>query len=257
MPQFIVLADVSFVDCTVLSSASPGLLPQVLPDDLTPASFIGSPSFWLAIPTRLAAGNHGASQLPDSSLVPCHALGPRQAFGSLTFAAALCRLPTSLTGSPPAFIFFVTGLDCFRETRPPLRPGTFPVYASTMPFASAPYNFSRVILLPCIAARLGTSDRLHLARRGLAPRKKSQTYAGALTTKAEPRRPICQPRMRNRQRDRRRLRRIVRCHIVVNILMPRQQAREHAEGCPCDYRSRLHTKKLRIQPSNRSCPTIV
>src|ERR1019366_7912510 len=100
----------------------------------------------------------------------------------------LCRLPTSLPGSPPAFIFFVTGLDCFRETRPPLRPGTFPVYASTMPFASAPYNFSRVILLPCIAARLGTSDRLHLARRGLAPRKKSQTYAGALTTKAEPRR---------------------------------------------------------------------
>jgi hypothetical protein len=55
-----------------------------------------------------------------------------------------------------------------------------------MPFASAPYNFSRVILLPCIAARLGTSDRLHLARRGLAPRKKSQTYAGALTLKDEP-----------------------------------------------------------------------
>ena len=169
----------------------------------------------LAIPTRLAAGNHGASQLPDSSLVPCHALGPRQAFGSLTFAVALCWLPSSLTGSPPAFICFVTGLDCFRETRPPLRPGTFPVYASTMPFARAPYNSSRVVLLPCIAARLGTSDRLHLTRRGLAPRKKSQTYAGALTTKAEPRRPICQPRMRTYYANRRRLRRIVRRHPLV------------------------------------------
>jgi hypothetical protein len=48
-----------------------------------------------------------------------------------------------------------------------------------MPFARAPYNSSRVVLLPCIAARLGTSDRLHLTQRGLAPRKKSQTYAGA------------------------------------------------------------------------------
>ena len=208
IPQLFVLADVSFVDCTVLSSASPGLLPQVLPDDLTPAPFVGSPSFGWRTPTRPSAGNRGASQLPDSSLVPCHALGPRQAFGSLTLSAALYWLPSSLTGSPPAFICFVTGLNCFRETRPPLRPGTFPVYASTMPFASAPYNSSRVVLLPCIAARLGTSDRLHLARRGLAPRKKSQTYAGALTSKAEPRRPNCQPRMRNRKRDRRRLRRI-------------------------------------------------
>src|ERR1035441_8373399 len=42
--QFIVLADVSFVDCAVLSSASPGFGPQVLPDDLTPAPFLGSPS---------------------------------------------------------------------------------------------------------------------------------------------------------------------------------------------------------------------
>src|ERR1039457_5505484 len=79
-----------------------------------------------------------------------------------------------------------------------------------MPFARAPYNSSRVVLLPCIAARLGTSDRLHLTQRGLAPRKKSQTYAGALTTKAEPRRPNCQPRMRNCNRNQRRLRRIVR-----------------------------------------------
>src|ERR1022692_1251461 len=43
------------------------------------------PAVRLASRTRLAAGNHGASQLPDSSLVPCHSLGPRQAFGSLTF----------------------------------------------------------------------------------------------------------------------------------------------------------------------------
>lgn len=134
--------------------------------------------FGLAIPTRLAAGNDGASQLPDSSLVPCHALGPRQALDSLTLTAVLSRLPTTLTGSPPAFNF-VTRLDCFRETRPPLRPGTFPVHASTMAFASAPCNFSRVVLLPYIIAGLGTSDRLHLTRRGLAPRKKSQTCAGA------------------------------------------------------------------------------
>jgi len=83
-------------------------------------------SFELATPTRPVAGNRGASQLPDSSLVPCHALGPRQAFDSLTLAAVLFRLPPSLTGSPPAFICSVTRLDCFRETRPPLRPGTFP-----------------------------------------------------------------------------------------------------------------------------------
>ena len=44
IPQFIVLADVSFVDCTVLSSASPGFWPQVLPDDLTPALLIDAPS---------------------------------------------------------------------------------------------------------------------------------------------------------------------------------------------------------------------
>src|SRR5208282_2726454 len=85
IPQLFVLADVSFVDCTVLSSASPGFSPQVLPDDLTPAPFVGSPSFGWRTPTRPSAGNDGASQLPDSSLVPCHALGPRQAFGSLTF----------------------------------------------------------------------------------------------------------------------------------------------------------------------------
>src|SRR5208282_6474938 len=52
IPQFIVLADVSFVDCTVLSSASPGFWPQVLPDDLTPAPLIGSPPLgWRSLPT--------------------------------------------------------------------------------------------------------------------------------------------------------------------------------------------------------------
>src|ERR1035438_9845927 len=44
-----------------------------------------------------------------------------------------------------------------------------------MPFARAPYNSSRVVLLPCIAARLGTSDRLHLTQRGLAPRKRKSS----------------------------------------------------------------------------------
>ena len=124
----------------------------------------------LAKPTRLAAGNHGASQLPDSSLVPCHALGPRQAFGSLTFAAALCRLPSSLTGSPPAFICFVTRLNCFRKTRPSLRPGAFPVHASLMVFVRAPYHCSLVFNFRSMLAGLGTSDWLFLARRGLAPR---------------------------------------------------------------------------------------
>jgi len=94
-----------------------------------------------------------------------------------------------------------------------------------MAFASAPYNSSRVILLPYIIAGLGTSDRLHLTRRGLAPRKKSQTYAGALTTKVEPRRTNCQPRMRTGCANRRRLRRIVRLHLVsVHAILPHHNA---------------------------------
>jgi hypothetical protein len=171
----------------------------------------------LATPTRPVAGNDGDSQLPVSSLVPCHALGPRQALDSLTLTAVLSRLPTSLTGSPPAFNH-VTGLNCFREARPPLRPGTFPIYASTMAFARAPYNFSRVVLLPYIAARLGTSDWLHLARRGLAPRKKSQTCAGALTsmTRAPPE-VKCLPRRRINQRSRRVLRGLVRPSVCECI----------------------------------------
>ena len=166
------------------------------------------------------AGNDGDSQLPVSSLVPCHALGPRQALDSLTLTAVLSRLPTSLTGSPPAFNH-VTGLNCFREARPPLRPGTFPIYASTMAFARAPYNFSRVVLLPYIAARLGTSDWLHLARRGLAPRKKSQTCAGALTpvTRAPPDL-CCVPRMRTDRRKRRVLRGMVRPPHLITAERP-------------------------------------
>ena len=149
--------------------------------------FIGSPSLgWRYLPA-LRPETMGPPSFLTLLLFRATLLDPGRPSAASPFTAALCGLPASLTGSPPAFIFFVTGLDCFRETRPPLRPGTFPVYASTMPFASAPYNFSRVILLPCIAARLGTSDRLHLTQRGLAPRKKSQTYAGALTKKTEPR----------------------------------------------------------------------
>ena len=164
----------------------------------------------MATPTRPVAGNDGDSQLPVSSLVPCHALGPRQALDSLTLTAVLSRLPTSLTGSPPAFNH-VTGLNCFREARPPLRPGTFPIYASTMAFARAPYNFSRVVLLPYIAARLGTSDWLHLARRGLAPRKKSQTCAGALTTMRRAAADLRRgPRRRNASANGGLLRRLVR-----------------------------------------------
>jgi len=79
-------------------------------------------------------------------------------------------------------IQFSNEAGLLRERRPPLRPGTFPVHASTMAFARASYNnSSRVVLLPYIIAGLGTSDRLHLTRRGLAPRKKSQTRACALT----------------------------------------------------------------------------
>jgi hypothetical protein len=50
----------------------------------------------------------------------------------------------------------------------------------------------------------------HLTRRGLAPRKKSQTCAGALTPKAEPRRQNYQPRQRNGKRNRRCFQQVVR-----------------------------------------------
>lgn len=126
-------------------------------------------------PTRLAAGNRGASQLPDSSLCPCHALGPRQALGLLTFIGGSVSASPVVHPVATCSHFLFTRLYCFRKMRPSLRPGQCPVHASPVLFARAPYHCSLVVNFQSTGAGPGTSDRLHLARRGLAPRQKSQT----------------------------------------------------------------------------------
>src|ERR1022692_910878 len=88
--------------------------------------FIGSPSFcWRYLPA-LRPETMGPPSFLTLLLFRATLLDPGRPSAASPFTAALCGLPASLTGSPPAFIFFVTGLDCFREARSSLAAWNIP-----------------------------------------------------------------------------------------------------------------------------------
>jgi len=95
--------------------------------------------FWLVHPTFNFKEAKRVSQVPDASLIACHALGPRQSLGNLTIAQcsgqALQRVCDSFvqasgTLKPSPTVFCSNEAELLKGGAAPLRPTVFPVYAS-------------------------------------------------------------------------------------------------------------------------------
>ena len=147
-------------------------------------------SFWLSYPTPLLRGGGRASQVPDTSLNACHALGPRQSLRNLTVAQCSGQALQGVCDSfVLASVFVKTIANCFDFCNvaellwggmAPLRPALFSVYASQLLFASCScYQFDS---FSC--ATLDTGGWLGFARQGLPPCKKRQAALGARTKKS-------------------------------------------------------------------------